>query len=153
MPIFQSEAARGIITPPMPVFAGAPTVWRYTMQIPATGLLVNDIFEIAAIPPNMRVADIILDTDDLDTNASPLHSMSVGIMSGQWGDTAQNRTCGAEFFSALTTGRTGGVANPTLATAYRTGKAAFARSIGVQFTALAATAAAGQIGLTVTCVD
>lgn len=153
MPIFQSEAARGLITPPMPIFAGAPTVWRYTQLIPATGLLVNDIFELAAIPPNMRVAELVLDSDDLDSNGTPLITLAVGIMSGQWGDTSQSRTCGAEFFSGLQIARTGGVATPSLASAYRTGKAAFARSIGVQITALAATAVAGTIGLTVTCVD
>lgn len=151
MPIFYSEAARGIIAPPMPIVAGSPTEFRYAIQIPNTGLLAGDIFEVAPIPANMRVSQLICDTDDLDTGTALV--MDIGIMSGQWGDLSQARTCGNEFFAAFTGGRTGGVFTPTAVGAYRTGKAPFARSIGVRITTLAAGAVAGILGLTVSCVD
>ncbi|WWT39855.1 hypothetical protein [Microcystis phage Mwe-JY25] len=153
MPIFQSDAARGLVTPPMPINAGTPTEMRYQMQIPSSGLLVGDIFELAAIPPNMRVSNLMIDVDDLDTNASPLISLDVGIMSGQFGDTNQARTCGSEFWAAFIGARTGGIFMPTAVGALRTGKSPVARSIGVRIVALAATPAAGILGLTVSCVD
>jgi hypothetical protein len=152
MPIYQSDAAKGLTTPPNAQLAGVEHVMRYPVTIPATGVLANDIFEVACIPPGTRVTEIIQDSDDLDTNGTPTIAYDIGIMSGVWRDTSQSRTVGAEFYSGSTLARTGGVDRPTLTSAYRSAAATTARSIGIKINALAATPVAGTIGLTVRTV-
>lgn len=149
MAIIQSDAAKGKLNVPYPGYAGQAVKVRYSMPVPTT-VDDGDILELAPIPPNCRVVDIVLDTDDLDSHGTPAMSIDVGIMSGEWGNPAQDRTCGDEFIAASTTPRTGGVVRPSTAGAYRTGKSDKARSIGVKIVAKAATAAAGSVGLTVT---
>lgn len=150
MAIHKSDAAKGKHNIAYPGFAGQAVTFRYAMAVPTT-VQADDILELAPIPPNCRVAEIVLDSNDLDSHGTPTLALDVGIMSGGWGEDGA-RTVGAEFFAASEIGRTGGVARPTLATAYRTGTADHTRSIGVKIGAAAATAAAGQIGLTVTVV-
>ena len=147
--IRQSNAAKGSADTPYPGFAGSAVTHRYEVDILAA-TVAGDIYEVAPIPPGCRVTDIVLDSDDLDTGGSAAMVLDVGIMSGDWGSTAQDRTCGDEFFDGATTAQAGGVARPTLASAYRTCKSGRARSIGIKVVTKAATAQAGKIGLTVT---
>jgi len=149
--LIQSDHAKGIQPTPYPGFAGQAVTHRYSIAVPADAGL-NDILELACIPSGCRVAEIVLDADKLDSNGAPTLTLDVGIMSGAFGDADAGRTCGAEFFAAATTGQAGGVARPTLASAYRTAGAATSRAIGVKIKAAAATGAAGTIGLTVTVV-
>ncbi len=150
MAIHKSPAALGKLNIAYPGFAGQAVTFRYAMNVPAN-VLADDILELAPIPPNCRVAEIVLDSDDLDTHGTPTMAFDVGIMSGQWGEDGA-RTVGAEFFDGITTPRTGGVARPTLASAYRTVASELTRSIGVKVAAAAATGAVGTVGLTVTVV-
>lgn len=150
MATIQSDAAKGLLTPPNAYLAGVETVMRYSMAVP-TGVAANDILELACCPAGHRVTEIIQDTDDLDSDGSPAIAYDIGFMSGKWQDTGA-RTCGAEFYSGSTLARAGGVDRPTLKTAYRDAGAAYPRSIGVKITTVAATAAAGSIALTVRTV-
>lgn len=147
MTIHQSDYAKGIRQAPYPSEAGVAVAHRFSMQAPAT-LALNDILEIAPLPPGYRVRDVILDTDDLD-GAGPAIVLDVGLMSGDVGSTDPARTCGAEFLDAVTTAQAGGVVRPTLAKAFRTGVSDRARSIGIKVKTAAATPQAGTIGLTV----
>lgn len=149
MGIKQSEWAKGRLPIPYPSYAGEVVAKRFTAALVAGDLDADDIVEMAPIPPGFRVVDMIFDADDLDTNVGPTITADVGIMSGLWGDTAQDRTCGAEFFAASTVAQAGGAVRPTLKTAFRTGVTDTERSIGIKFPAAAATAAAGTVGLTV----
>lgn len=149
MALIQSDAAKGKINVPYPGFAGQAVIKRYAMPIPTT-VDDGDILELAPIPPNCRVVDMVLDIDDVDSHGTPALSIDVGIMSGEWGVNDAARTCGQEFFAANTTGRTGGVARPTAVGAHRTARSDKARSVGVKIVAKAATAAAGQVGVTLT---
>lgn len=151
MAIYQSDAAKGLQTPPNAQLAGVEGVMRYSMTVPTT-IAAGDILELACIPPGMRVTEIIQDADDLDSNGTPTLAYDIGIMSGKFGDTTPSRTCGAEFYAGSTLGRTGGVDRPTLASAYRVGGGAAARSIGVKINTAAATPVSGTIGLTVRTV-
>ncbi|MCA1490083.1 hypothetical protein I6F11_04015 [Ensifer sp. NBAIM29] len=148
MSLIQSKYALGIIALAYPSIAGAATAIRFEHQL-AAAPSAGDILELAMIPAGTRVVDMILDSDDLDTNGTPTMTMDVGIMSGDFGSDDGARTCGAEFFSASTLGQAGGVERPSLKTAFRTIKSGKDRSIGVKFPAAAATFAAGKIGLTV----
>lgn len=146
MAVIQSKYAKGVEGSPFPGMAGGVVAKRYAYTFSANPT-ANDIIELAPLLAGARVVDMIFDTDDLDSGTAI--SFDVGLMSGNWGDESQSRTIGAEFFSALTTSRTGGVARPTLQSAFRTAPAATDRSIGVKIVAAAGTFAAGTIGLTV----
>ncbi|MEK1928576.1 MAG: hypothetical protein AAAC47_02095 [Pararhizobium sp.] len=151
MTILQSNAAKGILAIAYPGFAGQAVTQRHTINVPAN-VAANDILEMLPIPPGCRVADIIVDSDDLDTNGAPAITIDVGVMSGEFGSTDPARTCGAEFFSASTLGQAGGVARPTLASAYRVLHSPTERSVGIKIKTVAATPAAGTIGVTLTVV-
>lgn len=147
MSITQSNAAKGIEPVAYPAFAGHVVAQRFKITIPAAAAL-NDIFELACLNANCRVIDMILDSDDLDS-AGPSITLDVGIMSGDWGDTSQSRTCGSEFFAASTAAQAGTVVRPTAKGAFRVAPTDKARSIGVKIAAAAATGVAGEVGLTV----
>ncbi len=150
MTIHKSDYAKGLSVGPNPSWnASGAAVHRFAMAVPTT-VAANDILELAPIPANCRVVDITADSDDLDSNGAPAIVMDVGIMTGEFGEDDDARTCGAEFFSASTLGQAGGVARATTAAALRTGKAGYARSIGVKISTVAATPQAGSVGVTVT---
>jgi hypothetical protein len=152
MGVKQSDAAKGLVPIAYPSYAGCAVSQRFSFAVPAGGLAAGDIIELGCIPPGCRPVDVILDADDLDSNGAPTLALDVGLMSGEWGDADDTRTCGAEFFSASNVAQAGGLARPTLKTAVRVAASDKARSIGVKIATAAATAAAGTIGLTVTSV-
>jgi hypothetical protein len=147
MTIHQSEAAKGRKPIPNPLQAGEVVSFRETFTVPAD-IVEGDIIELVPLPNGCVLVDAILDVDDLDTG-TPAIVLDVGVMSGNWGDTAQDRTNGDELFDGITTAQAGGVARPTLATAFRIAATTNDRSIGVTIVTDAATAAAGVIGLRV----
>lgn len=148
MTLILSKYAKGTEPLSYPSTAGEAVAIRFSHQL-TNAPAVGDILELACIPSNCRVAEIILDMDDLDTNGAPAIVADVGIMSGDFGKEDNARTCGAEFFSGSNLGQAGGVARPTLKTAYRTTASNVDRGIGVKFTTAAATFVPGIIGLTV----
>lgn len=149
MALKRSEYAKGTLVAPNPGFSGVAVTHRFTMALTGTEQ-VGDILEIAAIPPGCRPLDIVIDSEDLDTHGTATIAFNVGVMSGDYGADDSSRTCGVQFFSATEIGRAGGVARPTLASAYRVPVAPKARGIGIEITTAAATGAAGTVGLTVT---
>jgi hypothetical protein len=151
MTIFQSNAAKGIVPTAYPGFAGQAVSQRHSIVVPANAI-ANDILEMLPIPPGCRVSEIVVDSDDLDTNGAPTITFDVGIMSGEFGSTDPARTCGAEFFLNSTLGQAGGVARPTIVSAYRTAQIATERSVGIRIKTAAATPSAGTIGITLTVV-
>lgn len=147
MAMKQSDAALGRVAIAYPSIAGHVVAQRFAYTLP-TDTLEGTIIEMAPIPPGCRVVDMVLDSADLDTG-SPAILLDVGIMSGDWGVKDDARTCGAEFFSGSNVAQAGGVARPTLASAYKQAASDTARSIGIKLATDAATAALGEIGLTV----
>ena len=117
--------------------------------IPAAGYALNDIIEMGVVPAGCRVVDMTLDSDDLDSNGTPLITLDVGIMSGTWQDNDAARTCGDEFFDGSTAGQTGVVARMSEATGFQLAKSNTERSIGLKIAAAAATDAGGVVRLTV----
>ncbi len=148
MTLILSKYAKGTEPLSYPSTAGEAVAIRFSHLL-ASAPAVGDILELACIPSNCRVAEIVLDLDDLDSNGAPTILADVGIMSGDFGKEDNARACGAEFFSGSNLGQAGGVARPTLKTAYRTTASNVDRGIGVKFTTAAATFVPGIIGLTV----
>jgi hypothetical protein len=148
MAVWNSKYATRELPVPYPRESGGVVAVRFSYAVTASiAGTVNDIIELAILPANCRVVDLLLATDDLDTGGSPAIVLDVGIMSGAVGDTG-TRTVGAEFFSGATTAQAGGVVRPTLKTAFRVAPTSDHRSIGVKIATAAATGAAGELGLT-----
>lgn len=142
----QSKWAKREITTPLGCEAGAVVSELFEYNLTAA-LAAGDIIELAVLPTYATVVDAILITDDLDTGTAAI-TLDVGIMSGEVGVLDAARTCGAEIFSASTVGQAGGVARPTLATAFRIAPTEGHRSIGVKcVTAPGTGATSGKIQL------
>lgn len=127
--------------------AGNVIVNDYFYDLPTAQNVTGDIIDIGILPAYMTVSDVVLVADDIDSGAGAV--LDVGIMSGSPGDTNTDRTCGAEIFSGATTGQAGGVARPTLASAFKILATEADRSIGVKIATQSAGAVAGRIRLRV----
>ena len=148
MALIQSKYAKGILPLPYPTQAGMVVALRFAYTF-ATAPSANDILELAPLPANTKIVDVILDSDDLDTNVSPTITFDVGIMSGAFGVDDAARTSDDVIFDGTTVAQAGGVVRPTLKTAFRQAAASTDRSIGLKIATAAATFAAGEVGLTV----
>jgi hypothetical protein len=151
--MLQADHAAGKIAPPTPDMGGDVVAYRSTIALGTADLTLNNIIEMGPIPAGCLLVDVILDSDDLDSGGSPAITLDVGIMSGTYGnlldDAGNARTCDATIIAASTVAQAGGVARPTLASAFRTARVATDTSIGVKIHAAPGTAVAGTIGLTV----
>ncbi|MBI1202614.1 MAG: hypothetical protein GC182_08905 [Rhodopseudomonas sp.] len=150
--MLQTDVAKGKIIAPTPDEAGDLASIRAEISLATGDLTLNKIIEMLPLPANCTGVDFIFDTDDLDSDGAPTITIDIGVMSGEYGDPDPDdaRTCGAEIFSAATTAQAGGVARPTLVTAFRIAPTDADRGIGVKIHAAPAAAQAGKIGLTAT---
>lgn len=142
--LHQSNYAKGLEPIPYPAFAGSTIKKRFVFPAPAT-LAANDIIELAPIPDNLRVLDVTLVLDDLDTDGAPTLLLDAGVMSGEFGVNDDTRTCGDEFFDGTALGRAGGVERMSAKTGFSVGVSGTVRSIGIKVATAAATPAAGNI--------
>lgn len=137
-----------------PDCAGDVVVNRYEIDLAAAPLKgvtlgVGDLLDIGIIPATAQVVDVVIDSDDLDTNGAPALTFDVGVLSGDPGTTG-TRTCGTEFFAATNVAQAGGVVRTSKKEAFRVAAAAKDTSVGVKITAAAATqATSGKIGVSV----
>jgi hypothetical protein len=98
----------------------------------------TDIIEMCALPAGCVVARLTLVADDIDTANTV--TLDVGLMSGSYlndlnDDMSTARTCGAEFLSADTTARAGGVVVSAVKAGHLLAPSLSDRSIGVKITA------------------
>lgn len=145
MAVHNSKYATGEIPLPYPKCAGEVVAYRFSYTVPTT-IAEGDIIELAVLPAFCRPVDAIFDSADLDSG-SPAIVWDIGVMSGAVGD-GGSRTCGDELFDGITTSQAGGVVRPTLQKAFQISPTSDHRSIGAKLVTDAATAAAGEIGLT-----
>ena len=110
--------------------------------VPA-GLALNDVIEFGAYPADTVAVDLIVATQDLDTNVTPTIVLNAGILSGDYAKVDAGRTCGAEFISASTVGQAGGVARAAVATGVLGAPSLSDRGFGIKVTTAAATLAVG----------
>ena len=111
---------------------------------------VGDIYQLVQVPNGYTIVDMLLDTDQLDSNGAPTLSLEVGDSGNA-----------ARFYTGTTIARTGGVAIPNvngfLGFTYTVGTnqgqfsggQAGATIIQAQVTAAAATFKAGTVRLAV----
>jgi hypothetical protein len=145
--IRQSKHAQDQLATVTACGAGDVIVNDYFYDLPTAQNVTGDIIEMGFLPAYHTVSDVVLIADDLDT-ATAL-ALDVGLMSGTPGSTDTARTCGAELFSGATTGQAGGVARPTLASAFKILATETDRSIDIKIATQAGTPAAGRVRLRV----
>lgn len=113
-----------------------------------TGVIINDVIEMAILPAGYVPIDAILVCEDLDTGAGI--TLDLGLISGTAGAADNARTGGAEGFAASTIGQSGGVARVTAAAFAFIAPTDANRGIGVKIAAAAATPVVGaKVRLTV----
>lgn len=95
-------SVRGAIT------ASQPTVVLVDYVIP-TGVAVNDITELGAIPHGCRVIGTTVFSDGLGTSCT----VDVGTLSGVYGKNDSARTIGNEFYAAIAVATAGLAAQAT----------------------------------------
>jgi hypothetical protein len=111
-----------------------------------TGVLAaGDIIELGPIEGTVKPVDCTLITDDLDTNAAPTITLTVGILNAAKTDIDAAAT--STWIALSTAGQAGGVAQATTANCYLSGATAAGvnRTLGIKVvTGPATSAGAGK---------
>jgi hypothetical protein len=143
----------------MPISQGAEVVGVRAEITPAAAG-AGDIFSMLEIPVDHILVDVILDSDDLDSNGAPTITLSVGYLLSDESDldvTANVNGDGAAFIVASTIAQAGGMARPTTKSLWRAkartsgdqvNGAASCRYLGIKVVGASATFQAGKVGLT-----
>lgn len=145
----KSDYAKGMR--PMPVANGAEVASiRMVVSLPA-GQAVNDIIEFGELPEDHVPVDFVLDAADIDTNVTPTVVLSAGLLNAAKTDiSAGADDGGAAWLTGSTIGQAGGMARPTVRALWLTNPlAATKRMLGAKITTGAATAAAGDVAMTI----
>lgn len=133
-------AVRGAVT------ASQPTVVVVDYTVPS-GVVVNDITEMCAIPHGCNVIDAAVMQDGLGASCT----VDVGLLSGVYGKNDAARTMGNEVYAALAAATAGTSARPTK-NLQAIAPAESAVGVGIKF--LGANPTAGKkIRLAITCVS
>jgi len=140
----QSQNVKGLV--PSPLATGQEAVCiRQSLTLTAAQVSTSNVLEMADIPVGYSVVDWTVDTDDLDSNGTPTAAFKVGILNSGKTDLDTGNNIWA---TAQTTAQAGGVARMANQNAIRCGSSTSKRTAGIIFTTGAATAAGGEIGLT-----
>lgn len=81
-----------------PARAGVGLTTVFHTYTPSSALVINDVIQMVKVPVGATIVDMILATQDLDSNGAPAISLAVG----DGGSTSR-------FISSSTIARTGGV--------------------------------------------
>ena len=115
---------------------------RDAIALVANDLDANDAGSVTILPAGCVLVGITYDSDDLDTNASPAITASVGIMN------AADSDLETVLASGITASRDGTAVHLVTPAMLRLAPSASDRKIGVKFTAASATKQAGTVGVT-----
>lgn len=121
---------------------GEVVAQRDAVALVAADLDANDAGSVTVLPAGCELVGILYDSDDLDTNASPTITASVGIMNTADSDLDTVLAAG------ITASRDGTAVQVVTPAMVRLAASASDRKIGVKFTAASATKQAGTVGLT-----
>lgn len=115
---------------------------RDEIALVAADLDANDAGSVSILPAGCVLVGITYDSDDLDTNAAPTITASVGIMNAADSDLA------TVLATNVTASRDGTAVHLVTPAMLRLAASTSDRRIGVKFTAASATKQAGKVGLT-----
>lgn len=123
--------------------AGEVKAIRGVITLPAT-LAAADVVHMVKLPAEHVPVDVILEADDLDTNGAPAIVLHVGITADTVGATADPDA----FIAASTVGQGSGMARMDQLTGPRVASVTNERLVGITVATGAATAAAGDVAVT-----
>lgn len=123
---------------------------RFAVQLGTSDLTLNNVGAVGKLPAGHVPVAVYVDSDDLDSNATPAIQLAVGILNAAGTDlsTAANDG-GAAWGTGITIAQTGGQVNVTSKALSRVAAQSSDRTIALKITAAPATAAAGEVGVTV----
>lgn len=146
-----SNTSKGIF--PGPAAQGAEVTWMMEEITVSTNPAANDTFKMLPIPSDHVVTEVILSATDLDTNAIPTITLSVGVLNAAGTDLLTDADSGGGVWitssvagQAGTLTRTGGASATDRFISFMKPTVA-ARDIGIKVIAASATFASGQIRL------
>lgn len=127
--------------------AGDPVEYYGEFIVPA-GLANGDVIELCGVPAYHVPVNIVLLTDQVDSNGSPTMTVDWGYISGSYGDAVPvvARTCDQTFGAGLTAPVRAAGFTPPAATNTGLGRAVAttaARGVGIKVAAAIATLVAG----------
>lgn len=128
-----------------------PTVDRATDAVPIVGdytltgaEATNDVVEMCPLPAGYVPVDVIVDTEDCGTTVTA----NVGVLSGNWLDPSNSRTCGAQFMSGKALG-TAAVYRLDVVGGTRLTPTTNDRSLGLALTSVSTPTAGARVRMTV----
>lgn len=116
--------------------------------IVAGAFALNDVVEMIPWPAYTIPISLKIQSQDCDSNGTPLVSFDFGVLTGQYlnalnDDLSTQRTCGQEFGAGSTIGRTGGTLDVAPDLLLNATPKSVDQSIGFKIAAAAATLTAG----------
>jgi len=122
---------------------------RFTLDLATADLTVNTIGQIGVLPAGCIPTQLIVDCDDIDSNATPTVAMSIGVLNAAGTALSTSTDDGGGYWAtSVVTGKAGGMDFPTTKALQRVNQTSSDRKIGILITTAAATAVAGTIGVT-----
>lgn len=140
--IFQTDYAKGYLTPPLPQTHGAVHVAKVKHVFSAT-TDENDIVEMVTLPAFAQLVDWLIVPEGTMTGITA----DVGLMSGDPGSTDLARTCGDELFDAIALD--GGVKRAVEVDGFNIAPVGYDRSIGLKLSDEVAGASTKKVTLIV----
>lgn len=135
---------------PVPTPQGSEVVaTRFEIDLLTADMVINDIGAVAILPAGAVPVGLRYDSDDLDSNVTPTIAASVGVLDAAGtGLSTATADGGAAWGTGITTSQAGGQSTVLSRAISRVTATQVDRKIAVLFTAAAATAVAGKVGLT-----
>lgn len=151
MPNIRSNYATGKL--PSKVAQGAEIVaLNYEIDVPATGdgTVANDTLEMGVLPAGHVPVDVIYSADDLDSNGTPTHALSFGVLNAAKTDLSTAAADGgAVWASGLTIGQAATLARQSAKAIVDVAAAESDRNLAYKVTTASATKVAGKLRVTV----
>lgn len=133
---------------------------RFKLPLAIGDLTLNNLGNFGILPAGCVPVSLIVDSDDLDSNASPTIVWQLGVGNGAVTNNVQSSTTtaistatadgGAAWATGVTVSQAGGQIMPFSKALARIAPTTYDRYLAIQATAAAATAVAGEIGVTLT---
>lgn len=122
---------------------------RFPITLATGDLALNDIGAVGVLPAGHVPVGLKIDSDDLDGHGTPTLAMSVGVLNAA-GDALSTAAAdgGAVWGSSITVAQAGGQVDVLSKAISRVTATQADRKIGILVSTAAATAASGELGVT-----
>lgn len=122
---------------------------RGSINLTTGDLTLNNTGGVVVLPAGCVPTRLVIDSDDLDTNATPTIQLAVGVVNAAGTDLSTATADGGGLWgTGITIAQTGGAAMPLSQFLMRVAATQTDRIVGIKVTTAPATAAAGTVGIT-----